>query len=339
MLPSHIFFPAHTGIGLDVDQLQGGFVPQQPNIYSFLRQQFAQTILEISNHDIDQIEAFCLSPDPGATAENMLLLAGSTRIVNWERDIGLADTNFNGQVIRYGLRRLIDKICQRRNIDYCLLDFGPSASALNMTWLASCDFVLPPCFPDYYNLASLHGLLYSVYPNMLELRDRMLQNQPERLQALLGGVDVPEQIVEELKFRPEPPKLMFTIVSNYKQKIYKNFPAPNNKFICVGPSKWIVSFGALFQRQDIPARVRALFVPSGRGTPNESMVVPIAQTFNQTQQLSHELGYPVPMLTENSLRDVAGLTQLLRNQHIAIKNTCLGNFRSLAMFLQDPNLV
>jgi hypothetical protein len=70
-------------------------------------------------------------------------------------------------VVRYGLRYLIDKVCERYAIDIVILDFGPSASSLNINWLSTCDFILPPTFPDYFSCSSLEGLLKQVLKKVL----------------------------------------------------------------------------------------------------------------------------------------------------------------------------
>ena len=41
---------------------------------------------------------------------------------------------------------------------------SPSNAAHNRVMGMSVDFILPPCFPDAYSAASVHGLLTSILP-------------------------------------------------------------------------------------------------------------------------------------------------------------------------------
>lgn len=46
---------------------------------------------------------------------------------------------------------------------------------LNMNWVSSCDFIIPVAFPDFFNVASLDGLLSTVLPEMLKDRRKWIQ--------------------------------------------------------------------------------------------------------------------------------------------------------------------
>lgn len=88
---------------------------------------------------------------------------GHPDVIRLEKEYGAQlQSDSNKPFAHYALRYLIDRAVERHNIDVVLVDFGPSASTLNISWIASCDFILPPTFADYFNVSSLHGLLTSV---------------------------------------------------------------------------------------------------------------------------------------------------------------------------------
>lgn len=97
----------------------------------------------------------------------------------------------------------------------------------------------------------------------------------------------------------------------------------------------------LFERQDIPDSVRALFVPNGRGTAKESMVVPLIRHFNTTYQLSLQIGIATPMFTREILRnnyDHETMPDKFMKQHIDVAKEALSALKKLGEFLVHPDL-
>ncbi len=94
----------------------------------------------------------------------------------------------------------------------------------------------------------------------------------------------------------------------------------------------------VFARRDIPDNVKALFVPNGRGTGRESMVVPLITHFNTTFQLSLEIGIALPMFTEEVLRSNFEMADHLMKQPLAVAKKALLALRKLGEFLVHPDL-
>lgn len=102
------------------------------------------------------------------------------------------------------------------------------------------------------------------------------------------------EFVDEFKMRKQPPRLLPVIVSNVATRI----PARSDvKTVDMPPSKWIRALRALIIGEDVPPKVKDLFVPSGKGTEHEEMIVPVIPRFNTTQQVSQDEGIAVPLLT------------------------------------------
>ena len=77
----------------------------------------------------------------------------------------------------FTLHYLIDCAVEHHKIDYVLFDFRPSASPLNINWITLCDMILPPSFADDFNCSSLHGLLTSVLPSVIECHEDCRRSQ------------------------------------------------------------------------------------------------------------------------------------------------------------------
>ena len=122
-----------------------------------------------------------------------------------------------------------------------------------------------------------------------------------------------------LKFRINPPKLLCTVVTNFKQRKPNKFKNNAGTWIyppsrvTVASSKWVKTMEDMFanKHEKIKDNVMSMFVPartSGKGTDEvtdeKKMVICLAPTFNSLQQVSHELGIPVTMFTEVALKDI-----------------------------------
>lgn len=108
------------------------------------------------------------------------------------------------------------------------------------------------------------------------------------------------EFVDEFKMRRQPPRLLPVIVSNVATRI----PARSDiKTVDMPPSKWIRALRALINGEDVPQKVQDLFVPSGKGSGHEEMIVPVIPRFNTTQQVSQDEGIAVPLL-KNTLESL-----------------------------------
>jgi hypothetical protein len=80
--------------------------------------------------------------------------------------------------------------------------------------------------------------------------------------------------------------------------------------------KWVKTLEQSFSSEEVPDEVKAMFLPSGKDSGLEgcetvfqwgneetvgSMVVCLVPHFHQLQQISQEVGIPVPMLSQGTL--------------------------------------
>jgi cellulose biosynthesis protein BcsQ len=224
-IPSDVEHP--TSVGMDVTVIRpsgqnlGGVAGagNKPSIFDFLHPLFSQYRTSISNDDIKSLKAVTLDGgDEDTEGSRLWLIPGSSDLIKLEKIVGLSETQGEkAQLIRMGFRRLINEITKAKNIEIVFVDFGPSASLLNTIFLSTCDYILPPCFADYFSVASLDGLLFSVLPNILGLREAFMESQNKNIKGLKesfqgdDGKPVTNEFLKQFRFPPNPPKLLFTV--------------------------------------------------------------------------------------------------------------------------------
>jgi hypothetical protein len=147
-----------------------------------------------------------------------------------------------------------------------LVDLGPSSGILNETFVMSCDFIIPPTCPDYYSVASVDGLLTTVFPRWLKNFDvrgkaciQLLQQYRDPNYAAYGLNPYPPRI---LPF----PVLMYNIMGGKKKKFFEGKDEAedgtkyaNLKHIKYQPSRWILTLEQLVHGNTIPEEVKVFF--------------------------------------------------------------------------------
>mmetsp|Transcript_26691 Transcript_26691/g.67622 ORF Transcript_26691/g.67622 Transcript_26691/m.67622 type:complete len:202 (+) Transcript_26691:505-1110(+) len=169
--------------------------------------------------------------------------------------------------------------------DYVFLDLGPSKSQLNATFLMSCDFILPPCFPDLYSVASVYallsedGLLQRWITQHAELvHNQRALNPPGATRRLLLTDDQRRHgFAMKLTF----PKLLPFIVTN--------FDPPRLNIINKADAGFIYTLKNLIEQgcTHVPAAVKSLYIRS------TDMVLPLLQHIGAVHKYSHQTGVPI----------------------------------------------
>jgi hypothetical protein len=201
-----------------------------------------------------------------------------------------------------------------------------------------------------FNCSSLHGLLTSVLPEVLKYHSERRRNQAGEMREAMETQPKLKEMADRLKFKRAPPKLLCTVVTNFKEKRPKAKPEqprpePN---VIIATSKWIRTIENIFRADFVPDDVKSMYLPSGKGLlgADEKMVVCLAPTFHQLQQVSQELGIPVTMLSEPALQDIrsdkqygSGVKQLCGlGRAGAFSAEICKAFISLARYIQAVNL-
>ena len=224
IVPSHMIYPEVSGMDVTIIRQPGNIggvagAGNKQNIFQLLNPLFTRFCTSISKDYITNLKPIALDGgEPDTDGSRLWLIPGSSDMIKLEKVVGLADTiGERAQLIRMGFRRILNQITEAKNIDIVLVDFGPSASLMNTVFLSTCDFILPPCFADYFSVASLDGLLFSVLPRVLELRDSYMALENQSIQALKesflddDGKPMSTSFFNQFRFPQNPPRLLFAV--------------------------------------------------------------------------------------------------------------------------------
>lgn len=124
-----------------------------------------------------------------------------------------------------------------------LVDFGPSSGVLNQVFVMSCDYILPPCFADYYSICSADGFLRTLLPSWIKWQREVLAKQVDRLAMQEDPANL------DFAFRQHPPRILPFLVTAYKM-----FYA--GKAVAAPSSQWILDLKALAESDKLPAEVK-----------------------------------------------------------------------------------
>ncbi|GBG30230.1 Chromosome partitioning protein ParA [Hondaea fermentalgiana] len=209
-------------------------------------------------------------------------ISGSPLISEFESSLSLTAAQPKTSCMYFGaFRKLLIDTAQLHDIDFVLVDFGPSVSTMNMVFLLSCDYILPPLFADYFSLSSMDVLLTHVIPSLLRQKEVIRGNEEKHLDA--------KQKMLGYAFNPSLPKILPFLVTN--------FAMHHNKALQIQPGRFVSAMQELVQSGSIPKTVVELFV-CDKG----HMVTPHCQDLQQLQHLSHDHGLAASVWDEDVLK-------------------------------------
>jgi len=155
------------------------FNQDEPNIYSVLAPVFTGRGPVFGNGGIATIAQQCPRLLQDRVGDRLILLRGSPRIVEYQQQMSQAvNDNLPGLRNNLGVfRALVHALATELNVDLVFVDFGPSTDVLTETFVMSCDYILPPCFPDAHSNTSTQSLLTSLLPAWKDNFDRNVRRQ------------------------------------------------------------------------------------------------------------------------------------------------------------------
>ena len=283
---------------MDVDAINDGYRKTHTNICKLLDTLISSKVDEDFERDLDSSLKEEPSPSDKFTRElerihprnlqglmyhaesPVYIIPGSAQLVKFEQDTGQSRDE---ALIAGALRGVILMACRRFNLEYCIVDFGPSASPLNKIFLSNCDFILPCILPDYFNYASIDGLLSSVLPELIKLHGRKKIMQDDEVWPNT-------ERARACRLPPEPPRLLCAVVNCFKITTSKLVDEPS---IGRDQSRWIATIEQAFHREGLSAKVKSLYCSA-----NGRMVVPMLQHLGTLLQKCDDACTPVTMIDE-----------------------------------------
>ena len=167
----------------------------------------------------NSVRALKLTPRKGYSGN--LFFAGSTLELS-QLELKLAGlvymTNLPmGGNMLAAFRKIVMLTAKKYDIEYVIVDVGPNSSLLNTIIVNSCDYILPPVFPDTFSQQTVERLINQVFPNNFFCeRDKWIDmyETSSRNNATMGWW----QGDEEYKFVDSRPKLLPFLMTNYYHK-------------------------------------------------------------------------------------------------------------------------
>ncbi len=275
----------------------------EPTIYHHLREAMLDKIAPDTHLAVKYVN------------ENLWILPGDPRLIQLESEF-MDALNLRGEFFIYrlaGFRRMIDHIAKNPEleIEYVVVDLGPSAGAMNQVIILNCDYILPPLRADYFSLCSMDGLLNTLVPYWLEFLKKYKREMKGRLQN--------ENDRQRYAKFGSPPKILPFLMNAYPMK---------NKVIVKHYSIWSQTMIDFLNGTRVSSQaVKALIVRDAEG----KNFVNFCKDLCSVMEASHKIRKPIVTMLKTDVRDRKGLGDLEIKVQIRHARE---RYRRLAEFIQ-----
>ncbi|KAK3278170.1 hypothetical protein CYMTET_13880 [Cymbomonas tetramitiformis] len=245
---------------------------------------------------------------------DLFLLPGNPALCEVEDE--LAKTNSDKPANFYKLcsiRKMLLETAKANDIDFVLVDCGPSSSALNRTIVLSCDYLLPPCMADSFSSSSVYRLLKKVLPQWMQAHRLYMRNKDDLLNDE-GYGDQMKRICEEgFMFPQDPPQILPFLVMNFSMGNHRGYTDASGKKLKEMVAKSDSAFSMLvdtityapeIQKKNIvfkPAKIRAV----GQLEPKDSRSISFLKKIKEAVTVGHEMGQPPVLITHELVRNLS----------------------------------
>ncbi len=247
--------------------------------------------------------------------QNLWILPGDPRLVRLETNF-MDSLNFHGDFFIHGLagfRHMMYHIASNPEleIEYVVVDLGPSAGAINQVIILNCDYILPPLLADYFSVCSMDGLLNTLIPHWLdfldkyrhEIRNRPLEKEDRRKYRKFGS----------------PPKILPFLMNGYPMRdgiIVRNYAVWSQTM-----TNFVDGPGSR-----VDQRVKNLLIRDGE----EKIFVNFCKDLVSLMKVSHAIRKPVVAMQGADV----GSTMWTNNMKIQTRHA-KERYRRLARFIQQ----
>jgi cellulose biosynthesis protein BcsQ len=297
------------------------------------------------------------SADPAGVenlyGKNLLLLPGSNTLLR---------CSFRTEDPKRRLRsfgsvgRLFDKLAAVYNLDFILVDLGPNIDEITKVFVCSCDFLLPPVYPDFFSASSVKGLLEEVLPDWMKWKQGIRGKW-----SALSDTDKADLKKDGYHDFSKPLKILPFLVQKYTM-LEDSISSRNSSEaatgvadeggggagpagaaaagmadqvvaqapISVSSSDFIYSITTL--AEVCGKDIREFYIPDGKGR----MVVPFCRELVTAPTVSQNLGIPMIFLNESDLeRGMPGNEEKELKKFRDEVNFAKRSFNALAQFFLE----
>ncbi len=249
----------------------------EPTVYHHLRLAMRGAITPDTNLAVKSVRGF----------DNLWILPEDPQLVRLEANF-MDALNFHGDFFIHGLagfRHMVDHIAKNPEleIEYVIVDLGPSAGAINQVIILNCDYILPPLLADYFSVCSMDGLLNTLLPYWLgflqqyrdETRKRPLDTEDRTAYSKFGA----------------PPKILPFLLNGYPMR---------NRIMVKNYAIWSQTMSDFLEGPEstVSPRVKELMIRDGEG----KVFVNFCKDLVSVMRISHTLRKPIVIMGSSDVR-------------------------------------
>ncbi len=266
---------------------------------------------------------------------NLFVLAGDTLLGDLDEMLIEGENSYKRakaeMMPRLGsVRYLLTKMAEKHNFEYVLVDLGPSSSLLNKAIVLSSDYILPPVFPDYFSINSVHGFLTRLMNKWIHWKTEIRLAEDKFFREMEDYKDEYDLAsYEAYRLKRELPKILPFLVTNYRTRKPPGVHAElvKGELLEKAYAEMANTLTSVVMGNEVKPRVRELYQPNANG----KMVVLFCKNLHTALNASQITGVPCVELTGakigQALKQKGGSSQMDQVKYAQDR------YRSLAQFI------
>ncbi len=235
----------------------------------------------------------------------LYVLAGDTLLGNVEEMLIEGDNAYSRakaeMMPRLGsVRYFLAKLAEEHNFEYILLDLGPSSSLMNKVFVLSSDYILPPVFPDYFSISSVHGFLTKLMKKWIHWHKQIINVKEkiffDEMEEYKDEEDLSDY--EVYRFKREIPNILPFLVANYQTRVSRDVQEKREgEPLEKGYAEMANTLMSVVSGDDVPHEIQQLYQPNDDG----KMVILFCKNLHSTLKASQITGLPFVKLTTSKI--------------------------------------
>jgi len=247
-------------------------------------------------------------PDTLPSNKDMLwMLPGSPHLLRHEHCMNINEHSNISVPYFAAFRRLVHLISEKEEdkgaepFEFVIVDFGPSCTLLNKTFIMSCDYILPPVFCESFSFESVHGFLNELLPDK---RDESGVIVPGWLTWARGrrNLTAPDTS-EQHRFNPAAPRILPFLITAFKVR-GQNSKGVKGMALQKEYARWAAAI-TNYVGQTPPGPVRDCFILQNTSSTNTEMTSCFLANLNSTMPVSHGIRIPLVYLNRAAFKEYA----------------------------------
>ena len=280
---------------------------------------------------IPEAEELKLSKD---MHQNLFVLAGDTLLGDLDEMFIEGENSYKRakaeMMPRLGsVRYFLTKMVEKHNFEYVLLDLGPSSSLTNKVFVLSSDHIIPPVFPDYFSINSVHGFLTRLMNKWIHWKTEIRLAEDKFFREMEDYKDEYDLAsYEAYRLKRELPKILPFLVTNYRTRKPPGVHAElvKGELLEKAYAEMANTLTSVVMGNEVKPQVKELYQPNSNG----KMVVLFCKNLHGALNTSQITGVPFVALTgpkiAEALKQTSGSSQMQQVTYAQERYTSLARF-------------